>query len=104
MLWIFPLMAPPADGGDAGGGLMSMALMMMVVFGIFYFLVILPQRKQQKAREAVLASIKKGDKVVTSSGMFGTVVGLKEDTVILKIDDQVKVRMQRAAVANVVKD
>lgn len=79
-----------------------MLLLMLPIFAIFYFLVIMPQRKQQKARQKMIEGVKKGDEVVTIGGILGTVVGLKDDTLIVKIDDQVKIRVQKTAVNAVV--
>lgn len=82
---------------------MSMLFFMLTIFAIFYFLVIMPQRRAQKAREGMLAALKKGDEVVTTGGILGTVVGMKNDTVIVKVDENTKLRVQRSAVASVVK-
>ncbi|MBI2555216.1 MAG: preprotein translocase subunit YajC, partial [Candidatus Rokubacteria bacterium] len=71
-------------------------------FAIFYFLLIRPQQKQRKEREAMLASVKRGDRVVTSSGLHGTVVGLNEHTVVLKVTDQVKLEFDRQAIGRIV--
>jgi preprotein translocase subunit YajC len=84
-------------GGGFGGFLIPLALM----FGIMYFLVILPQQRQRKKVQGMLAAVKNGDKVITTSGIYGTVNGMDGDTVILKIADQVKIRISRAAIAQV---
>ena len=75
--------------------------MMIIVMGIFYVMLILPQQRQRKKTQAMLAAIKNGDKVITNSGIYGTVNGLDGDTVILKIADQVKIRIARSAIAQV---
>lgn len=75
--------------------------MMIVVMGIFYVLLILPQQRRQKQHRAMLAALKTGDKVVTSAGIYGTVAGIDQDTVIVRIADQVKVKMLRSAIAQV---
>ena len=94
-------MAPgPAGGGN--GSIMSVLPLMVGMFAIMYFLIIRPQQKQRKDREALLAAVKKGDRVVTSSGLYGTVVGLSETTVTLKVADQVKLEFERSAVARIV--
>ena len=84
-------------GGGFGGFLIPLALM----FGIMYFLVILPQQRQRKKVQEMLAAVKNGDKVITTSGIYGTINGMDGDTVILKIADQVKIRISRAAIAQV---
>ena len=86
--------------GGAGGGL-GMFLPMLIVMGIFYVMLILPQQRQRKKTQAMLAALKNGDKVVTTSGIYGTVNGIDGDTVILKIADQVKIRVARSAIAQV---
>ena len=87
--------------GGAPGLLGSPLVMMIIVMGIFYVMLILPQQRQRKKTQAMLAALKNGDKVVTSSGIYGTVNGLDGDTVILKIADQVKIRIARSAIAQV---
>lgn len=72
---------------------------MAVIIGIFYFLVIAPANKQRKKTEAMLAALKKGDQVVTSGGIYGTIQSVDADTVILKIADNVKIKISRSSVA-----
>jgi preprotein translocase subunit YajC len=88
-------------GGTPGGILGSPLVMMVIVMGIFYVMLILPQQRQRKKTQAMLQQLKNGDKVVTSSGIYGTVSGIDGDTVILKIADQVKIRILRSAIAQV---
>jgi preprotein translocase subunit YajC len=76
-------------------------LMMIVVMGIFYVMLILPQQRQRKKTQAMLAALKNGDKIITNSGIYGTVNGIDGETVILKIADQVKIRIARSAIAQV---
>src|SRR6266852_3277292 len=77
------------------GLLGSPLLLMVVVMGIFYALLILPQQKQQKRVRQMRAALKNGDKVITTGGIYGTIVGLEDDA------DQVKVKVARAAIASV---
>jgi len=86
-------------GGVAGLGGFLIPLMLM--FGIMYFLVILPQQRQRKKVQQMLSAIKNGDKVITTSGIYGTINGMDGDTIILKIADNVKIRIARAAIAQV---
>jgi preprotein translocase subunit YajC len=96
-------MAPaPGGGGGGNGGILSILPLMIGMFAIMYFLIIRPQQKQRREREALLRAIKKGDRVVTSSGLYGTVVGLSEHTVTLKVADQVKLEFERGAVGRIV--
>lgn len=85
-------------GGGAGGTLLSL-VPFVLIFIIFYFLLILPQQRRQKKLRAMLEALKKGDKVVTSSGIWGTITNMGKDTVTLQIADNTKVKMQRDHVA-----
>lgn len=86
-------------GGVAGLGGFLIPLMLM--FGIMYFLVLLPQQRQRKKVQEMLSAIKNGDKVITTSGIYGTINGMDGDTIILKIADNVKIRIARAAISQV---
>src|SRR5512144_1522025 len=81
---------------------LTQVLFFAAIFAIFYFLLIRPQQRQKREREATLSSVKKGDRVVTTSGLHGTVVGLGENTMTLKVADQVKVDFARSALARIV--
>jgi preprotein translocase subunit YajC len=95
-------MGPSPAGGGNGGGIMSVLPLMIGMFAIMYFLIIRPQQKQRKDRESLLAAIKKGDRVVTTGGLYGTVVGLSDPTVTLKVAEQVKMEFERSAVGRIV--
>lgn len=84
--------------GLGGGGLLSL-VPFLLIFVIFYFLVIRPQQKRQKDQKAVVDAVKKGDKIVTTSGIWGTVANLGKDTVTVQIADNVKIKMQRENIA-----
>lgn len=66
---------------------------------IFYFLMILPQQRRQKKVAEMLRNLKTGDKVVTNGGIYGTIVGLEDDAVQLRVADQVKIKVARSAIA-----
>ena len=85
-----------AQGISAFGGLL---LPMLLVFGIIYVMLIMPQQKRQKQTTQMQAALKNGDKVITNGGVFGTIVGVSDDTVQLRVADQVKVTMLRSAIA-----
>ncbi|HVO56946.1 MAG TPA: preprotein translocase subunit YajC [Dongiaceae bacterium] len=95
------MMAAILMQSGASGLLGSPIIMMVIVMGIFYVMLILPQQRQRKKTQAMLAALKNGDKVITTSGIYGTVNGLDGETVILKIADQVKIRVLRSAIATV---
>jgi preprotein translocase subunit YajC len=69
---------------------------------VFYFLVIAPANKQRKKTQEMLSSLKKGDQVITTGGIYGTVQGVEPDAVYLKIADNVKVKVTRSAVSGIV--
>ena len=69
---------------------------------ILYLLYIRPQQKRQKAQAAMLSGLKKGDRVLTAGGMYGTVVGVKDDIAVLRIGDDTKVEFRRSAIVDVV--
>jgi len=71
----------------------------LIVGIIFYLLIFMPMRKKQKKVESMIAAIKNGDKVITSSGIYGVVAGVKERTFVLKIADQVKIEVTKNAIA-----
>jgi len=96
-------MAPP-QGGDAGGGLMSTLIMFGLIIGIFYFLILRPQQKRQKERQKLLDAVKKGDKIITSAGLHGTVAGLDDKTLLIQVADNVKMKFDRSAVASILKE
>jgi len=73
------------------------------IFGIFYFLLIRPQQKKQKEHQKMVSELKKNDEVVTSGGMHGTVVNVKDTTLTLKVDENVKVEINKSAIAYVKK-
>lgn len=74
------------------------------IFVIFYFLIVAPMRKKQKALSQMVDSLKKGDRVVTNGGIYGEIAGVDTDTVILKIADNVRIKLAKSAVAGVEKE
>jgi preprotein translocase subunit YajC len=85
----------------AGGGLMPL-VMMGAIFAIFYFLLIMPQQRKQKKWQAMLGELKNGDKIVTSGGLRGTIISIKEDALILRVPpDGLKLEISRASVVSV---
>ena len=92
-----------AQGGGGVGNDPSASLLSLVpfllIFIIFYFLLILPQQRRQKKHREVLAGLKKGDKIVTSSGIWGTISNIDKETVTLQIADNTKIKLQRDNIA-----
>lgn len=92
----------PEGGGSGGAGGLIGLWPILLIFVIFYFLLIRPQQKKQKQHQKMVEAIKKGDRVVTSGGMYGTVVGVKENVVVLKIAENVKVEFTKSAISHVI--
>lgn len=85
------------SSGAAGGGI-STILLLVATFAIFYFLLIRPQQKKEKDRQAMVNSIQKGDKVLTSGGMYGVVVSVNNDVVVLKVGNNTNIEFVKGAI------
>jgi len=92
-----------ASSGSPAGLLGSPILMMVVIFVIFYFLLIRPQKKSQDDHKKMVAGLNKNDEVITTGGIHGTIVNVKDNTVMLKIDDNVKIEIQKSSVGTIKK-
>ena len=75
----------------------------ILIFLIFYFLIIKPQRTKQKEQKQTIDNLKKNDQVVTTSGIHGTVVLVKDKTVVVRVDDNVKIEFDKEAITSVTK-
>ena len=91
------LQAGAAAQQPAGGGL-SMILMLAAMFLVMYLFMIRPQRKQQKQLEEMRNSLKKGDMVITAGGIYGTVAEIDGNTVLVKVDGDVKIRVDKSSI------
>ena len=85
------------------GGTVGMLVWLVVLFGIMYFLMIRPQKKEQKRKELMLSEVATGDTVLTTSGFYGTIIDIQDDTVIVEFGNNKNCRipMQKAAIADV---
>lgn len=81
------------------GNMIGSFLPLIILFAIFYFLIIRPQQKSQKAHKAMLASLAKGDKIITSGGLIAVIVKPEEDFIKIKLNDDTIVKLDRAYVA-----
>lgn len=100
--WIL-LMAPPSDGSAGGGGGMVQTLIMFGTMAfIFYFMIWRPQKKRSKERAELLSKMDKGDKVVTSGGMHGTIAAIEDTTVLVQVAEGTKIRFEKSAVSTIV--
>ncbi len=104
MLSLLSAMAAPEATGAAGstGSMMTTFVTFGLIIVIFYFLIIRPQKKRDKETKEMLAAIKKGDKVVSIGGIHGTVVAVKETTVVVKVDDNTRIEFSRNAISSIV--
>jgi preprotein translocase subunit YajC len=95
--------APAAAQQPAPGGiamlLQSPLTMLIIIFGIFYFLIIRPQQKKQKELAEMMKKLDKGDQVVTTGGIYGTILAVNGDVLTVQVDDKVKIRVARHAIA-----
>ncbi len=82
----------------AGGSSLSMWVMLILIFFVMWFFMIRPQRKQQKALEEMRRALKKGDKVVTAGGIYGVLADVDERTVLVKVDGEVKIRVDKSSI------
>ena len=92
----------PPQGGNQGSGMISTIIMFGAIVLIFYFMIIRPQQKRAKEREKMLSNLQKGDKIITSGGLHGSVVAIEDKTVLVQISDNVKVKYERSAIATIV--
>lgn len=88
-------------GGQSQGSLLTMFAPLLIIFAIFYFLLIRPQQKQQKKLQTMLSGMRKGDQVVTRGGIHGRIDTIIDNTVMVEIANNVKVKMNRDAIVHV---
>ena len=92
----------PVTAQAQGNSIMTF-LPIIIIFIVFYFLLIKPQKKQQEEHKKMTESLKKNDEVITSSGIHGTIVNVKNDTFVVRIDDNVKVEIQKSHIGTLKK-
>ena len=89
-----------AQAGGESGGLMSF-LPLIVIFAVFYFMLIRPQMKRSKEHKQLVSQLSKGDEVITNGGLLGKITDVSETFVTLELADNLQIKLQRQAVANV---
>ncbi|HOW54798.1 MAG TPA: preprotein translocase subunit YajC [Syntrophorhabdaceae bacterium] len=94
----FAMGSNPAGGGQGGMGQYTSLIFIAAVFAIFYFILIRPQQKRAKQHKDFLENLKKGDKVVTSGGLYGTITGISDDSVTIEIAEKVRVKIDKGTV------
>ena len=90
-----------SGGGDFLGGMLPILL---VMFAVMYFMVIRPQKKKERQRRELLGGVRANDEIVTIGGIHGMVTVVKENEVIVRVDDKTKLRFNRSAVARIIRD
>jgi len=91
-------LAPTTTTTAPQNGMMGMLVPMLLIFVVFYFFMIRPQNKKQKEIQKARAAIKSGDKVVTSGGIYGRVKDVKDDSFVIEISENVRIRVEKSAV------
>lgn len=89
---------PPTQAGTPAGNPILNFIPIILIFVIFYFMLIRPQQKRQSQHAKMIANLKKNDEVVTTGGIYGTIVGIKDDSFILRVDENVKIEVQKNCV------
>jgi len=87
-------------GGQGGANQWMSFLPLILLFVVFYFLLIRPQQKRAKQQKTFIENLKKGDKIITSSGLYGTITGITDDAITIEIAEKVRVKVAKNAVAS----
>ena len=96
------LMSADASSGSSSASMASTIIMFVAIIAIFYFLIYRPQKKRDKEAKDMIAAMKKGDRVVTIGGIHGTIVTVKDKTVVIKVDDSARIEFSKEAISSVV--
>jgi preprotein translocase subunit YajC len=99
----FFLLLAQAQGAPSKGQGMSQLLFFGLIFAAMWFLMIAPQRKKQKEHDKMLQALDKGDEIVTTGGIVGTIVAVKDDRFVLRVADETKLELAKSFVSSVVK-
>jgi preprotein translocase subunit YajC len=94
------LILPIAQAQPPGGGL-SFLFPLLAIFVVFYFFMIRPQARREKERQAMIEAVKKGDRVITAGGIHGTVLQVDDGSMLVQVDQNVKLRFEKNAIASV---
>lgn len=99
MKLIFGLFLQQTGGFES---LLSTIVPFLLIIVVFYFLILRPQQKRQKDRQRLLESVRKGDRIITTGGLHGVVEGVEDKAVLVKIDDNVKVKIEKSGIAVII--
>ncbi len=92
---------PVLAQATGGGSLVGLFLPFLLVFVVFYFFIIRPQKRREDQRKAMIEAVKKGDRIITMGGIHGTVLKVEDASLLAEVDDNVKLRLDKNAVASV---
>jgi preprotein translocase subunit YajC len=98
---VLAMSAPPAGGAEGGASPLLSFLPLILIFVVFWFLIIRPQKKQQDQRRKMLEAVKRGDRVLTTGGLYGVVKDVKGDVLVITIAENVKVEVAKGAITAV---
>ena len=99
---LLPLtIAEAAPAAASGGSPLQFPIMMVILFAIMYFMMIRPQKRREKARKEMIASVKTGSRVLMTSGIMGEIINVKESTLMVRIAENTKIEVVRAAISQV---
>lgn len=87
--------------GQTPNPLLSLLFPFILIYAIFYFLIIRPQRKKEKEHQRMLTSLNKNDDIITAGGIHATIVNVKDKTIVARVDDNVKIEVEKSSVAQV---
>ncbi len=87
------------EGGEEGGFDPTLIVFLVAIFALMYFVLIRPQRKKQKEHEQLVSELRRGDRVVTAGGIYGVIESTSEDSVVIKVESGVTMRVARGSVA-----
>ncbi len=87
------------EGGEEGTSIAPMIIFLVLIFGMFYLLMIRPQRKRQKEHQELMQELKRGDRIITAGGIYGVIESVSEDSVIIKIESGMTIRVARGSIA-----
>ena len=92
-----------SQGGSGQSNQIMAFLPLILLFAVFYFLLIRPQQKRARTHKQFMENLKKGDRVVTSGGMYGTITGVTDDSVTIEVAEKVRVKVLKGAIADYAK-
>lgn len=95
--------APPGGGGESSGSAITSFIPFILIFVLFYFLILRPQQKQSRQRQEMLKNVKRGDRVLSSGGIYGKVVNVNENDLTVEIAKGINVQMARSGISSIVK-